>query len=98
MPAAEHTAPIEELGRPGQCLAVGTLEPASRAAAVRLRNGSVLISAAIGSATEGELERFYLIEARDLNEAIQLAAKLPAARHGRVEIRPLQALLIPTGT
>ena len=81
---------LAELQVSGRCLASARLQPAESAATVRVRNGSVFIS----NAPVGVMERlggFHLIDARDLNDAIRIAAKMPWARLGWIDVRPLEA-------
>jgi hypothetical protein len=59
---------------------------------VRLRNGKVSITDGPFAETKEQLAGFYMIEARDLNEAIQVAAKIPPARVGCVEVRPIRPI------
>lgn len=80
---------LVELQRSGQCLASARLQPAEMAAKVRVRNGSVVISDLSVIGTTARLGAFHLIAARDLNDAIRIAAKLPRARLGWIEVRPL---------
>jgi hypothetical protein len=80
---------LEELQRSGQCLASARLQPAESAATIRVHNGSVFFSDAPVGATE-RLSGFHLIDARDLNDAIRIAAKMPRARLGFIEVRPLE--------
>jgi hypothetical protein len=61
----------------------------STAATVRLRDGKVSVTDGPFAETKEQLAGFYLIEARDLNEAIRLASKIPPARLGSVEVRPV---------
>jgi len=74
----------------GHCLASEALQPVSTATTVRVRNGQMSISDGPFAETKETLAGFYLIEARDLNEAIQLAAKIPPAAVGCVEVRPIR--------
>ena len=76
----------------GHCLASEALQPVATATTVRLRNGRVSVSDGPFVETKEALAGFYLIEARDLNEAIQLAAKIPPAAVGCIEIRPVREL------
>ena len=62
------------------------------ATTVRVRNGRPTITDGPFAETKEALAGFYLIEARDLNEAIQLAAKIPPARYGSIEVRPTREL------
>ena len=76
----------------GRCVASEALEPVATAATVRVRNGKVSVSDGPFAETKEALAGFYLLEARDLNEAIQLAAKIPPARVGCVEVRPVRPI------
>src|SRR5262245_11048578 len=76
----------------GHCLASEALQPVETATTVRVRNGKVTITDGPFAETKEQLAGFYLIEARDLNEAIQLAAKIPPARVGSVEVRPIRPI------
>jgi hypothetical protein len=80
---------LAELQVSGHCLASARLQPAESAATVRVRNGSVFISDSRVGAKE-RLGGFHLIDARDLNDAIRIAAKLPWARLGWIDVRPLE--------
>jgi hypothetical protein len=86
---AERGATLEALRRTGQLTAAAGLEPADAGVVVRVRAGHA--SVAITAPTDGStIDAVFVIEARDLNEAIQLAARDPGARHGLVEVRPLR--------
>jgi hypothetical protein len=76
----------------GRMLAAEPLESVETATTVRMRNGKVSITDGPFAETKEQLAGFYLIEARDLNEALQLAAHIPAARVGSVEVRPVRTL------
>jgi len=76
----------------GRCLASEALEPVATATTVRVRNGRLSVSDGPFAETKEQLAGFYLIEARDLNEAIQLAAKIPPAQVGCVEVRPIRPI------
>jgi hypothetical protein len=76
----------------GRCLASEALESISTATTVRVRNGRLSVSDGPFAETKEQLAGFYLIEARDLNEAIQLAAKIPPAAVGCVEVRPIRPI------
>src|SRR5690606_23503527 len=85
----ETVACDEDLRASGRCLASGALQPVEMALTVRVGRGGV--TAVDGPAT-GEWRQigwFMLLEARDLNEAIRIAARLPSASLGAVEVRPL---------
>ena len=76
----------------GQCLASEALQSVQTATTVRLRNGKVSITDGPFAETKEQLAGFYMIEARDLNEAIQVASKIPPARVGCVEVRPIRPI------
>ena len=74
----------------GHCIASEALQPVETATTVRVRNGKVSITDGPFAETKECLAGFYLIEARDLNEAIQVASKIPPAAVGSVEVRPIR--------
>ena len=76
----------------GQCIASEALEPVATATTVRVRNGRVSVTDGPFAETKEQLAGFYLIEARDLNEAIRIAAKIPPAEVGCVEVRPIRPI------
>ena len=76
----------------GHCIASEALEPVATAATVRVRNASVSVTDGPFAETKECLAGFYLIEARDLNEAIQVASKIPPASVGSIEVRPVRQL------
>lgn len=76
----------------GQCLASEALESVQTATTVRLRNGKVAVTDGPFAETKEQLTGFYMIDARDLNEAIQTAAKIPPARVGCIEVRPIRPI------
>jgi hypothetical protein len=77
----------------GLLVAAEALQPVQTAATVRVRNGQVLLTDGPFAETKEQLAGFYLIEARDLNDAIQVASKIPPAREGSVEVRPVRELV-----
>lgn len=76
----------------GHCLASEALEPVASATTVRVRNGKVSAIDGPFAETKEALAGFYLIEARDRAEAIQLAAKIPPAGIGSIEVRPIRPI------
>jgi hypothetical protein len=76
----------------GLLVAAEALESTRSAATVRVRNGTMSITDGPFAETKEQLAGFYLIEARDLNDAIQIAAKIPPAREGSIEVRPVREL------
>ena len=82
----------EGLRASGHCVASEALEPIGTATTVRVRSGRLSISDGPFAETKEQLAGFYLIEARDLDEAIALAAKIPPARVGCIEVRPVRPI------
>jgi hypothetical protein len=80
------------LRRSGVLVAAEALEPVETATTVRIRNGKLTVTDGPFAETKEQLAGFYLIDARDLNEAIQVASKIPPAREGSVEVRPVREL------
>ena len=87
----------EALRNRGQCLASEALQPVQTATTVRVRNGKVSISDGPFAETNEQLAGFYLVDARDLNDAIQIASEIPPARVGSVEVRPIRELTTTRG-
>jgi len=82
----------QELAASGHRIAAEALAPVATAATVRVRNGNVSVTDGPFAETKEQLAGFYLVDARDLNEAIQLASKIPPARVGSIEVRPVRQL------
>lgn len=76
----------------GHCIASEALQSVQTATTVRMRNGKLSVTDGPFAETKEQLAGFYMIEARDLNEAIQIAAKIPPARVGSVEVRPIRPI------
>ena len=81
-----------ELNSQGQYLAASPLLPVSMATSVRVRDGKRSITDGPFAETREQLGGYFLIEARDLNEAINIAGRIPGAKKGTVEIRPVLEL------
>ena len=92
VPDSECMACGEGFRNRGLLIAAEALEPIDTATTVRVRNGKVTITDGPFAETKEQLAGFYLIEARDLNDAIQVASKIPPAREGSVEVRPIRQL------
>jgi hypothetical protein len=82
----------EALAEHGHYIASEALESARASAVVRVRNGKLSVTDGPYAETKEQIGGFYLIDARDLNEAIQLAARIPAARIGGVELRAVRTI------
>ena len=99
LPEREHDAIVsevldyrEELRRSGHYIVASPLEPVQTATTIRVRNGKVSITDGPFAETREQLGGFYLIEATDLNDAIRVASKMPPARLGSIEVRPLKEI------
>ena len=82
----------DELRQKSQLIAVQRLQSVDTATTVRVRNGKLSTTDGPFAETKEQLGGFFLIEARDLNEAIQIASRLPGARIGCIEVRPIWEL------
>jgi hypothetical protein len=92
IPDSECAVCGEGLRQSGVLVAAEALQPVETATTVRIRNGKLSVTDGPFAETKEQLAGFYLIDARDLNDAIQVAAKIPPAREGSVEVRPVRAL------
>jgi hypothetical protein len=79
----------QELNAKGQYLLASPLHPTSTATSVRLRDGKRIVTDGPFAETREQLGGFYLIDARDLDEAIGIAERIPVAKVGTIEIRPV---------
>lgn len=87
----------EELRLSGHYIASSPLQPAEATTTLRVRNGRVAITDGPFAETKEQLGGFYLIEATDLNDAIRVASRMPPARLGSIEVRPLREHNLPGG-
>jgi len=96
-PAARRTQEtldyVEDLRRSGRLLVTHALQSVRSATTVRVRHSRVLTTDGPFAETKETLGGFFLIEVRDLNEALQVAAKWPSARLGSIEVRPIEESL-----
>ncbi|WP_347332571.1 YciI family protein [Marinimicrobium locisalis] len=90
----ECYAYAQSLGESGHLVAGEALEPVSTATTVRVRGGQVSITDGPFAETKEQLAGFYMIEAKDLNEALRIAADIPPARVGSIEVRPVRQLQV----
>ena len=86
----EYFAFTEAVKKSGHYLGGNALLPTSTATSVRVRQGKTATTDGPFAETKEQLGGYYLIEARDLNDAIQVAARIPGAKTGTVEVRPIQ--------
>ena len=93
----EYFAFSEGIKQSGHYVGSNPLQPTRTATTVRVRNGKVSTTDGPFVETKEQLGGYYLIEARDLNDAIQVASKIPSARHGSIEVRPVLEIRQPVG-
>jgi hypothetical protein len=86
----ETLAYVEILRKSGHLLVTNALQSARTAATVRVRSGAVSVIDGPYAETKEQLGGFFLIEARDLDEAIDVASRWPSARLGSIEVRPIE--------
>jgi hypothetical protein len=86
----EYFAFTEGIKKSGHYIGGNALQPVNTATTVRVRSGKTSTTDGPFAETKEQLGGYYLIEARDLNDALQVAAKIPSARTGSVEVRPIQ--------
>jgi len=89
-----HLELNESLLKSGHFIEAEALEPAPTTAVVRVREGKVGVTDGPFAETKEQVAGFYLLEARDLNEAIQVAARIPSAALGTIEVRPCRNLVV----
>ena len=85
----ESTQLTHELNARGQYLAANPLQSVTTATSVRVREGKSLVTDGPFAETREQLGGYFLVEAKDLNEAIAIAGRIPAVRKGTVEVRPV---------
>ena len=85
----EYFAFTEDIRSNGKLVAGEALQPTPTATTVRVRNGKISTTDGPYVETKEQLGGFYLIDAKDLNDAIQVASRIPSARYGAIEVRPV---------
>ena len=86
---AESTKLTHELHAKGKYLGASPLHPVASATSVRIRDGKRLVTDGPFAETHEQLGGFFLVDATDLDEAIAIASRIPGARKGTVEVRPV---------
>src|ERR671914_605720 len=86
---AEYSAFKDGIKKSGHLVGCNPLQPTHTATTVRVRNGKVSSTDGPFAETKEQLGGYYLIEAKDLNDAIQVASRIPSARMGSIEVRPI---------
>jgi hypothetical protein len=94
VPDSDCKAFSDELDESGRRIAAEALQPIHTATTVRVRDGKLSVTDGPFAETKEQLAGFYLIDAKDLNEAIQVAARIPPARFGSIEVRPTRELTV----
>ena len=79
----------QDLNAKGQYVAAGPLHPVSTATSVQVRNGKRLVTDGPFAETREQLGGYYLVEAKDLDAALGIAARIPGAKAGSIEVRPI---------
>jgi hypothetical protein len=87
---AEYMAFTDDIRKSGHMLGGEALHPTNAATTVRVRNGKVSTTDGPFAETKEQLGGFYLVEAKDLNDAIQVASRIPGAKYGSIEVRPIR--------
>ncbi|MEW5974475.1 MAG: YciI family protein [Acidobacteriota bacterium] len=86
---AQYEKLTTDLKESGSFVGSHRLRPVSTATAVRVRNGETLLTDGPFAETKEQLGGYYLVDVKDLDEALQWAAKIPSARFGTIEVRPV---------
>ena len=86
---SEYFAFTDSFTKSGHVLGGEALQPTQTATTVRVRNGKISTTDGPFAETREQLGGYYLLDAKDLNEAIQIASKIPGARTGCLEVRPI---------
>jgi hypothetical protein len=84
----EYMAFTQDIVKAGKFKAGDPLEPTSTATTVRVRNGKAVTTGPFAE-TKEQLGGYYMVEAKDLDEAVSIAARIPGARTGSIEVRPI---------
>ena len=92
LPDEDCVAYDTAIRKSGHCIASEALQSVQTATTVRVRDGKMAITDGPFAETKEQLAGFYMIEAGDLNEAIQIASKIPPARVGSIEVRPIRPI------
>ena len=87
---SEYGALTQDIKKSGKYVAGEALQSVSTATTVRVRGGKMSTTDGPFAETREQLGGFYYIDAKDLNDAIQIAAKIPSARSGSIEVRPIR--------
>jgi hypothetical protein len=89
----EYMAFTASIKQSGQLRAGEPLEPVATATTVRVKGGRAVRTDGPFAETREQLGGFYIVEAKDLDEAVEIAARIPSARNGSIEVRPVMKLM-----
>ena len=92
LPDEDCVAYDTEIRKSGHCIASEALQSVHTATTVRMRSGQLSVTDGPFAETKEQLAGFYMIEAKDLNEALQIASRIPPARVGSIEVRPVRPI------
>ena len=92
VPDTECTACGRQMQQSGRLIAAEALQPVTTAKTLRVRSGATSVTDGPFAETKELLAGFYLIEAKDMDEALAIAATIPPAREGSIEVRPVRTL------
>ena len=84
-----YMAFTEDIRRGGQYVSGAPLEPTATATTVRVTNGKTMTTDGPFAETREQLGGYYLVEAKDVDEALKIAERIPSARYGSIEVRPV---------
>ncbi len=88
----EYMAFTQDITKSGKNKGGNPLEPSATATTVRVRNGKTVVTDGPFAETKEQLGGYYLVEAKDLDEAISIAARIPGAKIGSIEVRPVRKM------
>ena len=91
----EYRKLVEHLQANGKYVSGSQLQPAATATSVRIRNGKRLLTDGPFAETREQLGGYFLVEAASLDEAVDIAAMIPAAKTGTIEVRPQVPMMVP---
>ena len=91
---ARHLELNDSLRQSGHFIEAEALDPPAETACVRVRNGKLSVTDGPFAETKEQVAGFYLVDARDLNEAIQIAGKMPSAYMATIEVRAVRQLMV----
>lgn len=92
---ADYRAFSEDLIKRGNHITSSQLQPATSATSIRIRDGKRMVTDGPFAETREQLGGYYVVEAKDLDEAIEIAARIPSAKIGTIEVRPLMQASAP---